>query len=94
MITRFMDMNSGGGCKTDWAYILIDAPMSKALAYFEERFDRDPHNVSCPCCGGDYSIDEYESLAEATKYDRNGDETVEQYLQRPEVLFVPAADIK
>ena len=70
--TRFMDIHSGGGGKIkDWQYIYIEAPMKKAKHIFEELFHRDPDNETCNCCGNDFSIDEYWTLAVATAYDRN-----------------------
>jgi len=63
MFTRFSDMCSGGSVKIKGAeWIIIEASEDDAVAYFEKRFDRDPYNVTCDCCGGDYSIDEYETL--------------------------------
>jgi hypothetical protein len=66
--TSFMDMHSGGGCKTDWEHIVIEAPSVIAIEVFERILDRDPHNVTCDCCGSDYAIDEHATLEEATKY--------------------------
>jgi hypothetical protein len=65
-----MDMCSGGGQKEEWAYILIEAPESEAKVIFYNRFGHNPERVTCTCCGEDYSIDEEETLAQGTAYDR------------------------
>lgn len=58
--TRFFDMSSGGGEKLDWTTIVIQMPEEEAVAHFEVHFGRNPHNVTCDCCGPDYSIYECE----------------------------------
>ena len=68
--TRFMDMNSGGGQKEDWAYIYIEAGQKEAVVIFYNRFGHNPHRVTCACCGPDYSIDEDDTLEEASGYKR------------------------
>ena len=55
--TYFFDMSSGGGSKLDTDNIYIEAKKSLAKVVFERVFDRDPENVTCQCCGCDYSID-------------------------------------
>lgn len=85
MWASFMDMHSGGGCKTDYEYIYIEAKsLRHAAEEFEDRFDRDPYNVTCGCCGEDYSIGEYKSLEQATAYQRNCayDDKVRLYLEK------------
>lgn len=69
--TRFMDMHSGGGLKEDYALIFIEAPEGEAEVIFYNRFGHNPYRVTCTCCGEDYSVDGYDSLAEATAYDRH-----------------------
>lgn len=69
--TRFMDMHSGGRNKVaDHEYLYIEAPRLKAVAIFSHRFGRNPYNTTCGCCGKDYSINEYETLEDATRYNR------------------------
>lgn len=71
MFTRFMDMHSGGGCKeSPYETIFIEAPESEAKVIFYNRFGHNPERISCTCCGGDYSIDESETLEQATGFDR------------------------
>jgi len=70
MWTQFWDMHSGGDQKLDWAHIYIEQPEDEARATFERVFGRDPENVTCRCCGEDYTIQEYDTLEEATAYHR------------------------
>lgn len=64
-------MNSGGDQKLQWERIFIEAPYDEAVRVFYAKFGRHPENVTCSCCGSDYSIDESESLELATAYARN-----------------------
>ena len=66
--TRFSDMHSGGDQKLDWGMIVIQMPEDAAIDYFEERFGRDPMNVTCDCCGDDYSVQEFTSLADVLQW--------------------------
>lgn len=68
--TQFHDMHSGGGQKLKWARIYIEAPRSEAEIIFQNRFGRNPHRITCTCCGEDYSLSEAKSLAEASWYER------------------------
>lgn len=61
MWTKFFDMASGGLKKTDYEQIYIELPEDKARKYFEYKFERDPDNITCNCCGRDflvYEVDE------------------------------------
>lgn len=70
---RFMDMHSGGDCKeSPFEHIFIQAPLQKAEIIFYNVFGHNPNRVTCTCCGEDYSIIEYESFSEASKYEREG----------------------
>jgi hypothetical protein len=69
--THFHDMHSGGGLKTEWAHIFVEAPLAEAKRIFEERTGRDPDNETCGCCGDDYSISEEPTLEQASGYERN-----------------------
>lgn len=103
MWTRFMDMHSGGSCKikidgVKKQYIYIELPEGQAVQFFEDKFNCSPYNVTCNCCGEDYSIDESESLEEATEYDRHDWSTkesvsVEEYAKRDDVLIIRKADM-
>jgi hypothetical protein len=73
MWTQFMDMHSGGGQKLEWSNIYIEAPEDEARAVFYSRFGRDPDNVTCECCGSDYSLSSEETLLQASGFDRNCD---------------------
>lgn len=71
MVYKFTDMNSGGFTKSKYKTILIQCENeTEAMELFEARFDRNPRNITCDCCGYDYSISEYDSLEEATAFDR------------------------
>lgn len=70
MWTRFMDMHSGGSRKEEWEYIYIEAFEEEAKVIFYNRFGHDPEQVTCFCCGDDYSISESETLESVTAYDR------------------------
>lgn len=60
MWTRFFDMASGGTSKTDYNVIYIELPKQEAIEYFENRFNTHPYNVTCSCCGEDFSVREAE----------------------------------
>lgn len=69
--TLFWDMHSGGHTKIGkYSKIYVQAPEDEATAYFESRFDRDPHYTTCDCCGPDYSVSEEPTLAEITSFHR------------------------
>jgi len=99
-VTRFMDMHSGGKLKTPFTHIYVDEPLEEAIKTFKNLFKRDPDNVTCKCCGEDFVYDEYNSLEQATAYDRkcewgngkyneNGKMTVEEYFNgKNKVLLV------
>lgn len=71
MWTRFWDMSSGGSTKIEpYDFIFIEAPQKEAEEIFQDRFNRDPYNVTCECCGSDYSISEHSDLEQATGYQR------------------------
>lgn len=108
--TQFHDMCSGGSRKLKWALIYIQAPKAEAALIFQNRFDRNPHRVTCACCGDDYSLTEAPTLAEASWYERRCDwdndrfverprdrrkyRTVEEYVNDPDVLVIKTEDIK
>lgn len=85
--TEFWDMHSGGDRKLDWSKIYIQGDVATARRIFEEKFGRDPDNVTCSCCGPDYSVTESGSLEEATGYSRKAKHTESGY-----VGGVPLAD--
>lgn len=58
--TRFFDMSSGGREKLPFGVIWVEAPEAKAARIFEDMTGRDPDNVTCACCGPDYSFYEAE----------------------------------
>lgn len=70
MWTRFMDMHSGGSLKEPQQYIYIEAERREAELIFQNRFGHNPYRVTCTCCGEDYSIDESETLEQASCFER------------------------
>lgn len=70
MWTRFMDMHSGGSLKEKSQYIYIEAPVEEAKVIFYNRFGHNPDRVTCTCCGEDYTYDDYETLRDATAWER------------------------
>jgi hypothetical protein len=90
IVTKFMDMHSGGHLKTPYTHIYIDETLGEAVETFKNLFKRDPDNITCKCCGEDFVYEQYDSLEEATAYDRkcewvdgkyneNGKMSVEEY---------------
>ena len=94
--THFWDMPSGGGCKeAPYGHIFIEAPLEEAVRIFYNRFGHSPYRVSCTCCGEDYSVSEYDTLEEATAYQRR-DATLEDYMfnaLKNEALFIAHEEI-
>lgn len=84
--TQFWDMHSGGGCKEKpYEKIYIQAPEEQAKVIFYNRFGHNPERVTCTCCGGDYSISESETLAQATAHHRgcDYDDKARKYVEGP-----------
>lgn len=77
--TRFLDMHSGGFLKTSYSHIYIDEPLGEAIKTFKEILKHDPDNITCDCCGTDFVYEEYESLDEATAYDRGCEWNIDKY---------------
>ncbi len=72
MFFRFFDMASGGRDKTKYETIIIEADNEEQAAQvFEDKFEIDPYNTTCDCCGPDYSISEYETLELAERFDKD-----------------------
>jgi hypothetical protein len=69
--TSFWDMHSGGQQKLDWHLIFIEGPQEDTEKVFSALFGRNPHRVTCTCCGEDYSVDESYDLKQASGYHRN-----------------------
>lgn len=71
---EFFDMSSGGSEKTDHSVITIKAASKgHAIEIFERTFDRDPLNVTCECCGDDFSISEVDKPAQTSYIIKQGE---------------------
>lgn len=95
MWTQFMDMHSGGGSKTDFEYIYIEADEEQATNVFGHMFDQHPSSVACHCCGNNFSVTCAETLEEVTEYQRGWfkKQSVEDYIQDSSVKVIYAQDI-
>lgn len=105
--TEFCDMCSGGEPKLDWEKIYIELPQEQAEKIFKALFKRNPNNVTCHCCGEDFSVSESEDIHYATAYQRKceysyktknydlstAEITVDEYVAGDVVLYIPADKI-
>lgn len=70
--TQFTDMHSGGFPKIGiYTEIFIEAPQEEAISIFRDRFNQDPYDVACTCCGSNFSIATADSLEQVTGFARN-----------------------
>lgn len=87
---QFWDMHSGGSQKIEGGpqiYIEADSE-EEAVSIFENRFGRDPYNVTCNCCGSDYSISEAKDLVQATGYHRHcANDSSGLYVENPSKYY-------
>ena len=84
--TQFWDMHSGGGTKEPpYNKIYIEAPEEEAKVIFYNMFGHNPERVTCTCCGEDYSINESDSLKEASAFHRDckWDDKTSGYIEQP-----------
>jgi hypothetical protein len=102
MWTKFWDMHSGGGQKGDYPQYFIEAPEGEAMSVFYSRFGRNPYNITCTCCGEDYSVHEGESLEKITEFHRKDDWygedkrvlSMEEYEASGQCLIIRADEIE
>lgn len=88
MWISFLDMHSGGGTKTDYEKIFIEAENEgEGVEIFEKVFDECPYDVACECCGSNFSVGAYETLEKATEYHRRG-KSLEEYVQQEDVKVI------
>lgn len=86
MWISYYDMHSGGSRKLDWEVIFIEADSEEeANNLFVSLFGRHPDNVTCDYCGNDYSVDECETLEQATAFYRGcaWDKQNKLYIEEP-----------
>lgn len=95
--TQFWDMHSGGYSKiSDIDKIYIEADGDEAIELFKRIFERDPGNVTCDCCGEDFSVCTESDIAELTRFNRTRHWTdsqepplsLEEYMKLSNVLFI------
>lgn len=88
---RFMDMHGGGDARTKYDYVYVQATdEDEAVKAFQGYLHVNPYNVTCKCCGEDYSIHEKGiTLDEASKYERRG-HTLSAWLERDDILVLSA----
>lgn len=63
--TTFFDMHSGGGRKSEHEVYILAGDEKTATKTFKKLTGRKPNNVSCRCCGEDYSVTEHDNLKQA-----------------------------
>lgn len=95
MWTKLIDKYSGGGIKVPpYEEIYIQASRKDAIVIFYNMFGRNPNNVTCDCCGEDYSVSEFETLEQATAINcRVEGIPPAEYVKREEVLIIREDDI-
>ena len=92
--TKFGDMCSGGKDKEEWQVIYIQAPKKEAKVIFYNRFGHNPENVTCTCCGADYSIREG-SIYQLTAFlCWLSCLTLKKYMEKEDSLFIFSDAIK
>lgn len=76
MWVRFSDMSSGGHSKLHIGglaktEVYIEAVSEEAaVEAFRAEFGLSPYNVTCNCCGSDFSVLKFNTLEEASAHDR------------------------
>jgi hypothetical protein len=79
--------------------IYIEATPIDAYRYMEEVLGVEPFGVTCDTCGEDYAEHLYDTLEDATAFDRRrnwqqqGDVTLEEYLKFPNILVVRKEEV-
>jgi hypothetical protein len=56
MFTKFYDLSSGGSAKEEFCTLYVELPISEAIEWFIDKYGHDPYNITCECCGSDYSV--------------------------------------
>ena len=56
--THIWDMHGGGNTKTDCHHIFIQPNEEDAMRWANWKWSIHPYDVTCSCCGNDFSIDE------------------------------------
>lgn len=73
-----------------WVYIQANETLARAI--FEDRFKMSPDQVTCPCCGSDFSLFEEDGhLKDITQWERD-DESLANFVRRDDVLVIYTRD--
>ena len=88
MWTKFYDMHSGGDAKTEWEVIVFEAKKKDAIKYANWKWGIHPDNVTCTCCGEDFSVSTYETLDDAVKFQLN------YSIEKLDIFVVPASELE
>lgn len=90
--THFFDMHSGGMVKLGgYDHVYIQLPEEKAIEFFYDKFGLRPDNVTCDCCGRDYSVTEGPTLEELSRYFLRwgwSSDTLEGHMRHKSVLVI------
>lgn len=69
--TLFSDAYAEGFLKfKHYEFIIVEGKVEEALSMFIDMTNVDPKKVTCTCCGQHYSIREYDSVFQATAFER------------------------
>lgn len=97
MWTKFRDMASGGTRKEKWDIIYIESDNEdESIQIFKNKFGLDPFNVTCSCCGEDYSLTNDDTLELVTAYERNCryDRNINSYIEEQGNGYQPYIPLK
>jgi len=97
MWTKFFDMSSGGSEKTQWSIIVFEAKKKDAIKYANWKWDIHPDNVTCTCCGTDFSASTHETLEQAVEFHLEWGALAGKPAElslRNDILVVPASELE
>jgi len=58
-------MASGGYDKESFDTLYVELPENEAIEWFINKYGHNPNNVTCPCCGPDYSVYEVDKFEDS-----------------------------
>lgn len=93
MWTAFLEIDTDED-NFPYRHLYLEAPKSEAINIFKSWYGFLPIGISCPQCGLDYTIDEYNSLSEALEDNYFLlDESLEEYKKRSDIRIFTKEDI-